>query len=118
MGGRGRGGISKIPASLQAKMDAVSPFGPFPFYFKLTVRWHNDHRTRVYLPMDPNKLLVLPTPTRLPWLPFSGPKLFDSNLAQHHLDEVAPTTHLVEPRVRQEVVQVQDHNFLVLPLVH
>ena len=117
MGGRGRGGISKIPASLQAKMDAVC-FLPFFWFLKLNDRWHNDHRTRVYLHLDPNKLLALPTPTRLPWLPFSGPKLYDSSLAQHHLEEVVPTTHPVEPRAHQAVAQVLDHNFPVLPLAH
>jgi hypothetical protein len=117
MGGRGRGGISKIPASLQAKMDAVS-YSPSSLRLKLTCRWHNDHRTRAHPRLAQDKLLAPPTPTLHPWPPFSGLKLFDNNLAPHHLEEAAPATQPAEQRVHQEVVQVLVHNFPAPPLAH
>jgi hypothetical protein len=91
MGGRGRGGISKIPASLQAKMDAVSRC-PAVKYFKLINRSHRDHRMQVYRRLAPSRLGD-PIHTLHPWRHYYGLRLFDNNLVE--ADQVCQVEELV-----------------------
>lgn len=105
MGGRGRGGISKIPASLQAKMDAVSRC-PAMKCLELMNRSHRDHRMQAYRRLAPSRLGD-PIHTLHPWPHFYGLRLFDSNLAEE--DQVCQVEELVpelDPKEHQDKVDL------------
>jgi hypothetical protein len=112
MGGRGRGGISKIPASLQAKMDAVS-YLQCLFRVKLTSRWLNDHRTQVYHHLVPNNQEVERTPTQHPWQPSYGLRLFDNSPVE---DQICLQEEVVlEPDPKEHQDKVDLHSPDLLP---
>jgi hypothetical protein len=114
MGGRGRGGISKIPASLQAKMDAVSRC-PAVKYFELMNRSHKDHRMQAYRRLGPSRLGD-PTPTLHPWRHFYGLRLFDNSLAEE--DQVCQAEELVLELDLKEHQDKVDLNSPAQLLVH
>jgi hypothetical protein len=105
MGGRGRGGISKIPASLQAKMDAVS-YCPAVKFLELTSRSHRDHRMQVYRHLAPRHLGD-PIHTLHPWRHCFGLKLFDNNLVEEdpvcQVEELVPELDLKEHRDKADL---------------
>ena len=116
MGGRGRGGISKIPASLQAKMDAVSPCIAVKC-LRLISRLHRDHRMQVYRRQAPNSLEE-PTLTLHLWPHFYDLKLFDNSPAE--VDQVCQEEEQVlEPDLKEHQDKVGvDLNSQAQLLVH
>jgi hypothetical protein len=114
MGGRGRGGISKIPASLQAKMDAVSR-SLSPKRLKLTNRSHRDHRMQAYRRLAPSRPGD-PIHTLHLWRHFYGLRLFDSNLAEE--DQVCQVEELVPELDLKEHQDKADLNSPAQLLVH
>jgi hypothetical protein len=114
MGGRGRGGISKIPASLQAKMDAVS-LVLFVGRFQLMSRSHRDHRMQASRRPAPSRLGD-PIHTPHPWRHFYGLRLFDSNLAEE--DQVCQVEELVPELDLKEHQDKADLNSPAQLLVH
>jgi hypothetical protein len=114
MGGRGRGGISKIPASLQAKMDAVS-YCPAVKFLELTIRSHRDHRMQVYRHLAPRHLGD-PIHTLHPWRHYYGLRLFDNNLAE--ADQVCQEEELVLELDLKEHQDKVDLNCQARLLVH
>jgi hypothetical protein len=114
MGGRGRGGISKIPASLQAKMDAVSCC-PAMKRLELMNRSHKDHRMQVSRHLAPSRLGD-PIHTLHLWRHYYGLRLFDSNLAEE--DQVCQAEELVLELDLKEHQDKVDLNFLAQLLVH
>jgi hypothetical protein len=114
MGGRGRGGISKIPASLQAKMDAVSRC-PAVKYFELMNRSHKDHRMQASRRPAPSRLGD-PIHTPRPWRHYYGLRLSDSNLVEE--DQVCQVEELVLELDLKEHQDKVDLNFPARLLVH
>jgi hypothetical protein len=114
MGGRGRGGISKIPASLQAKMDAVS-LVLFVGRFQLMSRSHRDHRMQASRRPAPSRLGD-PIHTPHPWRHFYGLRLFDSNLAEE--DQVCQVEELVPELDLKEHQDKVDLSFPAQLLAH
>jgi hypothetical protein len=114
MGGRGRGGISKIPASLQAKMDAVSCC-PAMKRLELIYRSHKDHRMQVYRHLAQSRLGD-PIHTLHLWRHFYGLRLSDNNLVEE--DQVCQVEELVPERGLKEHQDKADLNSPAQLLVH